>query len=309
MSTAARITAFMLTVASLLLRAAVVMGVGGEPQEECADERTCLPFDLTTDPSLTAEIREALGAQWVDNGLAEHASVASFSRFSLQLMSVAAPAALVEAAHLAAIDEINHAKLCFGLAAKFTGKQLGPGPFPIPDGVVEVATNLREMATSVAVEGCIGETMSVVRAAAQISMTDDPSVRKVLTTIATDEARHAGLAWKTVRWAYTTGSDEVKEAIRASLNRPFAILPPAPAAAAHERDQVLLRYGVLSKQATRELDIEHREWLLPGMIEALTNGSRQVSLDYTAKPCTAEVKQFVKTFLEVAGFSASTQLS
>ena len=130
-------------------------------------------------------------------------------------MSVAAPAALVEAAHKAAIDEINHAKLCFGLAHKFGGKPMGPGPFPIPDNTVHIATNILDMASrtfppplspaspplpscasrltssrrcaqaiSVATEGCIGETLSVVRAAAQIEMSHDPSVRRVLTTIA-----------------------------------------------------------------------------------------------------------------------------
>jgi hypothetical protein len=231
------------------------------PELECAGEDdTC----STDDSALTPEVVEKLGKQWVDNGLAEHASVASFSRFSLQLMSVAAPAVLVEQAHLAAIDEINHAKLCFGLAAKFTGKQLGPGPFPIPDGTVHVATTMEEMASSVAVEGCVGETLSVVRAAAQISMARDPSVRKVLRTIATDEARHAGLAWKTVRWAFTQGSEEVRNAITASLNRPFAEVDPAPPPPAVERDmeQTLLAYGVMSTQATREMDMDHRQWLL-----------------------------------------------
>ena len=62
-------------------------------------------------------------------------------------MSVAAPAALVEAAHKAAIDEINHAKLCFGLAHKFGGKPMGPGPFPIPDNTVHIATNILDMAS------------------------------------------------------------------------------------------------------------------------------------------------------------------
>ena len=60
---------------------------------------------------LSVEVRGALAARWRDNGLAEHASVASFSRHSLQLMALAAPADLVEATHRAAIDEISHAKV------------------------------------------------------------------------------------------------------------------------------------------------------------------------------------------------------
>lgn len=40
----------------------------------------------------------------------EHASIASFSKFSLELMAVGAPAALLVRAHEAALDEINHAR-------------------------------------------------------------------------------------------------------------------------------------------------------------------------------------------------------
>ena len=47
------------------------------------------------------EVRQELAAQWSHDMLAEHASVASFSRFSLQLMGVAGPAALLRDAHLA----------------------------------------------------------------------------------------------------------------------------------------------------------------------------------------------------------------
>ena len=60
---------------------------------------------------MAPEVRLALVARWRSNGLAEHASVASFSRHSLQLLALAAPADLVEASHRAAIDEVAHAKV------------------------------------------------------------------------------------------------------------------------------------------------------------------------------------------------------
>jgi hypothetical protein len=77
--------------------------------------------------------------------LLEHASVASFARFSLQLMAAGAPASLVEAAHRAALDEIEHARLTFRLASRYEGRALGPGPLPV-DGSVAVDASLASLA-------------------------------------------------------------------------------------------------------------------------------------------------------------------
>src|SRR5262249_6350017 len=67
----------------------------------------------------TPEERASLAEAWTASALFEHASVASFSRVSLELMAAGAPADLVELAHLAALDEIRHARLCFALAAAY----------------------------------------------------------------------------------------------------------------------------------------------------------------------------------------------
>lgn len=101
-------------------------------------------------------------------------------------------------------DEIVHAKLCFGLANKYSGKRLAPGAFPIENNTVEVETDLAGVVGAVAYEGGIGETLSVVRAAAQLAKVVDPGARKVLETIVSDEARHAGLAWKVRHYAFCT---------------------------------------------------------------------------------------------------------
>ena len=60
-----------------------------------------------------------------------------------------------------------------------------------------------------------------------------------------------------------------KEVLAKALRRPFA---PEPANApqtdeeVHEQ-KVMEAYGVLSDYATRVLDIDHRDWLLPAMTE------------------------------------------
>jgi hypothetical protein len=80
---------------------------------------------------LTAEERDVLAAAWTEAALFEHASVASFSRVSLELLAAGAPSELVELAHRAALDEVHHAQLCFTLASAYAGEDTAPGPFPL----------------------------------------------------------------------------------------------------------------------------------------------------------------------------------
>ena len=53
------------------------------------------------------QLRSAVADAWVRDALAEHASVASFARCMLELMSVGAPPQLLSAAALAANDEVR----------------------------------------------------------------------------------------------------------------------------------------------------------------------------------------------------------
>jgi hypothetical protein len=73
------------------------------------------------------DVRAALGAHWTELGLMEHASVAAFARFVLQLLSIGAPASLVASATAALGDETEHARLCFGIASAYAGRSIGPG--------------------------------------------------------------------------------------------------------------------------------------------------------------------------------------
>jgi len=161
---------------------------------------------------LSAEKRAFRARAWAESGLFEHASVASFARFSLELLSVGAPSALVEAANRAALDEIEHARICFALASAYAGEETAPGTFPLR-ARGDVASTLVQLATRTVEEGCIGETLAAMIAAEQAERADDPSVREALGRIACDEAAHAELAWKTVAWAVSVGGDEVREAV------------------------------------------------------------------------------------------------
>src|SRR4051812_39178148 len=81
--------------------------------------------------ALPESLRRALVEHWTRAAQMEHASVAAFSRFSLQLLAVGAPPSLLQDAHRAALDEITHAELCFSLATSYAGHGIGPGPLPV----------------------------------------------------------------------------------------------------------------------------------------------------------------------------------
>jgi hypothetical protein len=69
-------------------------------------------------------------ARWVARGLGEHASVASFAAFSLQLMVNGAPFSLLTGAANANADEVRHAEQSFALASRFAGREITAESFP-----------------------------------------------------------------------------------------------------------------------------------------------------------------------------------
>jgi hypothetical protein len=167
---------------------------------------------------LTRDTRADLASEWTAQALAEHASVASFARFALDLMAVGAPAELVEDAHRAAIDEVKHARLSFALAAAYGGEEIAPGPFPVaPPTTSDGAATLLSLAVATAAEGCVDETIQAVLAEERAARATDPAVRAALETIAADEARHAELAWRTVAWAVCEGGDDVLGAVERAI--------------------------------------------------------------------------------------------
>ncbi|MGK3967679.1 ferritin-like domain-containing protein [Sorangium sp. So ce118] len=175
---------------------------------------------------LSPATRAALAESWLRDALLEHASVASFSRFALEMMAVGAPAEMLDAAHEAARDEVRHAALCFGLASAYAGAALEPSPFAF-GGRVEVTSDLAELAARAVREGCVGETLAAVQASEQLAHATDAAVRSALAAIADDEARHAELAWRFVAWALQTGGDAVRLSVSAAFEESLAAPPPA----------------------------------------------------------------------------------
>ena len=162
--------------------------------------------------------RAEIGAYWLQNARAEHSSVAGFHRFTLDLLARGAPPELIGRAQAAAAQELRHALDCFGLASRYLGRPMGPGPLDM-GGRAVIATSLAQLAAWTARDGAVGETLAAYLAERALVETTDPAVRAVLDRIVRDETGHAELAWATIRWAIDLGGVEVREAVRAVFDQ------------------------------------------------------------------------------------------
>lgn len=179
------------------------------------------PSDLVA--GLDAATRSALASAWREDGRMEHASVASFARFTMELLAMGAPPELLADAQRAALDEVDHARLCLDLAATLDGATAGPGALD-PSGALDGLSAEKSVRDAI-VEGCVGETVAALVAQAQLARATHPQARAVLERIAADEERHAALAWRFVAWAMTARPE-----LRPVVERTFAdaLLRPVP---------------------------------------------------------------------------------
>ena len=148
---------------------------------------------------VVAEPDAAKAARWLTTARDEHASVAAFARWTLQLMQLGAPPELLLETQRAAADEVRHAQLAFGLASAFAGTPLTAGPLPTA-GALDV--ELTAIVRAHLLDACVNETVAAILAADELGRATGPEAR-VLRVIAADEARHAELAWKTLAWLLT----------------------------------------------------------------------------------------------------------
>jgi hypothetical protein len=175
---------------------------------------------------LTADERATLAQHWTRMGQLEHASIAAFARFQLQLLALGAPPELVEACTQALADETAHTQLCFALASAYAGRALGPGPLDV-DGSLNV-TSLGDIVQLVIAEGCFGETNAALEALEARDTATDPLIADTYARIAADEQRHAELAFRFVRWALEQGGRAVADRVAGAIDA-----PPPSARAAH----------------------------------------------------------------------------
>ena len=197
-------------------------------------------------PNLTdldAGLCAGLAEQWTRIALMEHASIAAFARFTLQLMSLGAPAHLIERATAAMIDETRHTKACFAVASSYARRPLGPGSLAIEHSLDE--SSLQAIVLNTIREGCVGETVAAIEAHEAAEHACDPALRELLMRISEDEARHAELAYRFVQWALTAGGPELERAVQREFAELRIVAPPAECALT-AADHTLLEHGVVA---------------------------------------------------------------
>lgn len=210
--------------------------VDGQPRaaQGAARDDWRAPAELDV-ASLSPEVRELAAAHYAAVAALEHASIASFGRFSLQLLALGAPAALVGEAHRAALDEMEHARLAYGVASRLAGRAIGPGPLleaataPLGAGVAEVVEALVE-------EGCVGEALGAAEGREIAQRAGDPALAATFARIAADEERHAALSWRALSWMLATFGEPARSAAERAFSRAAAryAVDPAPGPAVHE---------------------------------------------------------------------------
>lgn len=204
---------------------------------------------------LSASTRSILSEAWAAEGCHEAASVASFSRFVLQLISVGAPSSLIAGAQAAMADEVEHARAFFGLARAYGGVELGPDALAV-DGALENAADPVASAVSLATEGCIAETVSAMQLGLAASRATDPAVAAILSEIAEQELRHAELAWSALAWMLQRGDASLRAAVAAAFTQAQDAVPRA-VSISDDLDPSLLRAcGRLTAQ--QRLDVAQR---------------------------------------------------
>ena len=191
--------------------------------------------------------RERLAAYCLELAALEHASVASFARFALDLMVFGAPPKLLADTAAAMTDEVAHACALYTLATAYGGRPVGPGALPLPASTQ--ISELHALVFSVIREACVGELLGACEAECIAAWAVDPAVRSVFARIAEDERRHAELGWRSLQWLLTLpgapGAAEVSRVFDAAV-ADFA----HPDGAAEDR---LLSHGLPSAETRREI--------------------------------------------------------
>ncbi len=197
---------------------------------------------------LTVEQRTVLASAWAAEGCHEAASVASFSRFVLQLAAMGSPPSFVDAAQRALADEVEHAKTFFGLATAYGERGVGPGPLPV-DGALEGLAAPIDIAVSLANEGCIAETISAMQLLEAARRCGDPRIRAALREIADQELQHAELAWSTLAWMLARGDDEMRAAVATAFINARGAVPRSVSVSDALPADVLRAHGRLDAAA------------------------------------------------------------
>ncbi len=184
----------------------------GRPYVDDAGAARVAPIEPLGDAAVTNQAAQA----WRREASYEHASVASFSRASLELMAQGAPMELLERTHQAALDELEHTRLCLEVAQALDGKEAQLGAVA---ALAPRSEDLLGFAVRTLQEAYLPERGAVAEAEAALSLARFPPAKDALQTIIKDETRHYELALDILRWCLERGGAPVRRALIDALQR------------------------------------------------------------------------------------------
>jgi len=196
--------------------------------------------------NLSPVLRARAAAAWLKTAQAEHSSVASFSRFNLQLLEMGAPAELLLRSTGAIVDEIRHARDAFGVASTLANTEYTAGPLQMDSTASSMS--LKEALMDAILEGCINETVSAAFVREAARKTTDRDLAAMLERVADDEARHSELSWAFARWVLRQHPE-----FRQDVSDLFDTFELGPAPQEDPDRQALAELGVLTEDYQHEV--------------------------------------------------------
>ena len=159
--------------------------------------------------------KSALSRYFIRSYHAEASSVAAFLQLRAELEKHNTPQNLLDRCLIAAKEEVHHARMM----AKFV-KDCGAALPELNFGCPK-SRDLYEIALDNAVEGCIFESYSALKAQYQAIHATDSRILVAMKMIAKDETKHAQLAWDIHHHLMTQLSDQEQQKIHQAQQKAF----------------------------------------------------------------------------------------
>jgi hypothetical protein len=226
-----------------------------------AEWADCVSLD---EAALSDGERDALVKHYTSWALAEHASIASFARFGMQLLALGAPSDLIRRTIDAMGDEVRHARFGFGLASAIAGASVGPGELSM-DGALGGELTLESVLRLVVREGMIGETLAALELRNAADLIEVEPLKREIQTIAEDESRHAELAYAFAAWAIAKRPD-LARVVQQELAGWES--PPLPT------EEGLERWGILDQATRRSVRDSGLAQMVKPLVEQVCNLAR-----------------------------------
>lgn len=148
-------------------------------------------------PELAPARDSGVANYWASLGRARHDTLASLTRETLELLTLAAPATLIGDAQLAASRALAHTRRCWALAAHFGG-DMDPAGRPLPQ--VRTCESPEQVLNKLIDEACVGRSLAALEIGEAAARCQEPALMRILTDMAEDVEAEAELGWRSLAW-------------------------------------------------------------------------------------------------------------